>query len=291
MFATMEKTTTLPGGMTIPSGLGLGIAQYRGLRFIGHSGGDHGIATNLRGYPDQRFAVAVLCNIDHISMGGTTTIDPEALANSIADIYFADALGTAEAAGQTIPPPTAVKLSDAELAEKTGLYRALANDRPALLSVDHGILMLRSYYQDDFDFELTPVAANRFLLQGRVPFEFVPATAGQPKEWHYGDGKNQRVMQLVTFSPPETEARSYSGTYRSDELGMTYTLEARDSMLVVKATGRPDITIAPFSKDVFVGDWLGIVKFSRDVRGAITGFTINRDIARGVWFDRLKRSG
>ncbi len=71
---------------------------------------------------------------------------------------------------------------------------------------------------------------------------------------------------------------------------MTFTLEARDSMLVVKATGRPDITIAPFSKDVFVGDWVGIVKFSRDMRGAITGFTVNRDIARGVWFDRLKRS-
>ncbi len=102
----------------------------------------------------------MLCNIDHISMGGMTTINPEALANSIADIYLADVLGPAEAAGQTIPPPTAVKLSDAELSEKTGLYRVVASDLPALLSVDHGTLMLRSYYQDDFDFELTPVAAT-----------------------------------------------------------------------------------------------------------------------------------
>ena len=54
--------------------------------------------------------------------------------------------------------------------------------------------------------------------------------------------------------------------------------KSRDSALVVRSHGGPDITIAPFSKDVFVGDWVGIVKFSRDMRGAITGFTVNRDI-------------
>jgi hypothetical protein len=31
------------------------------------------------------------------------------------------------------------------------------------------------------------------------------------------------------------------------------------------------VTIAPFSQDVFLGDWVGIVKFSRDARKAITG--------------------
>jgi hypothetical protein len=41
--------------------------------------------------------------------------------------------------------------------------------------------------------------------------------------------------------------------YRSDELGVTYTLAARDSTLVVSAKGRPDVEIAPFSKELFVG--------------------------------------
>jgi hypothetical protein len=72
---------------------------------------------------------------------------------------------------------------------------------------------------------------------------------------------------------------------------VTYTLEARDSILVVKSTGRPDVTIPPFAKDIFVGDWVGIVKFSRDAREAITGFTVNRDNARGVRFDRIKQAG
>jgi hypothetical protein len=148
--------------------------------------------------------------------------------------------------------------------------------------------MVRSYYADDFDFELTAVAANRFLLRNTIPFEFISATPGGPKDWHVGEGNDARVWQLVAFAPPAAEIRSYAGDYRSDEIGVTFTIQSRDSALVVKNPWGPDVTIAPFSKDVFVGDVVGIVKFSRDSRGAITGFTLNRDAARGVRFDRLK---
>lgn len=273
MFTEMEKS------------LGASAAQYRGLKMIGHTGGDRGIAANVEGYPDQRFAVAVLCNIDHSSVGGTTTVDPEAISNSIADIYLAGALGPVGTESAKVAPQSPVKLSDAELMEKTGLYRSVGKDLPARMTVDHGTLMIRSYYQDDVDFELKPVAANRFLLQNRVPFDFVPARDGQPKEWHYGQGPDQRVMQAVTFMPIETDLRVYPGLYRSEELGLTYALEARNSSLVVKNIG-PDV-LTPFSKDVFVGDGVGILKFTRDLRGAITGFTINRDLVRGVRFERV----
>jgi hypothetical protein len=50
------------------------------------------------------------------------------------------------------------------------------------------------------------------------------------------------------------------------------------------------VTIVPFSKDVFVGDWVGIVTFSRDSRRAVSGFTVNRENARGLRFDRMKRT-
>jgi hypothetical protein len=124
------------------------------------------------------------------------------------------------------------------------------------------------------------------MFQNSVPFEFIPARAGRPKEWHVGEATNQRVLQLITLTPSASEVRSYAGHYRSEEIGVTFTLEARDTTLVLKSTGRPDVAIAPFSKDVFVGDVVGIVKFTRDNRGAMTGFTVNRELARGVRFDR-----
>jgi len=288
MFGAMEKPTLLAGGKAVSSGIGFGFSQYRGVTAVESSGGSWGIASKVARFPAQHLSVAVLCNEDNVVMGGMARVNPDVFTNGIADIYLADALGPAEAATKTAPPPAPVKLSEAELSEKAGLYRAVGVDLPILVTVDHGTVMARSYYGDDFDFELMPVSANRFVLRNAIPFDFVPAAPGRLKEWHAGEGKDQRVWEVVTFAPPAKELRSYAGDYRSDELAVTFTIQSRDSALVVKATGRPDVTIAPFSKDVFVGDWVGIVKFSRDIRRAITGFTVNRDNARGVRFERIR---
>jgi hypothetical protein len=291
MFAAVQKPTVLNGGGIAASrGLGFGISPYRGLTAVESSGGDQGIASKISRFPDQHFAVAVLCNEDNFVMGGMSRVNLDALTNGIADIYLADTLGPAEAATQTAPPKP-VKLSDAELSEKTGLYKIGGVDYPVLMSVDHGRLMLRSYYGDDFDFELMPVGVNRFLLRNSILFEFTPAMPGRSKGWHVGEGKDARDWQLVTFAPPAAEIRSYAGEYRSEEIAATYTVEARDSALVVRSPWGPELTIAPFSKDVFVGDFVGIVKFSRDSRGVVTGFTLNRENARGVRFDRARRTG
>jgi CubicO group peptidase (beta-lactamase class C family) len=285
MFAAMLKPTVLKGGNVAASG----IRQYRGLTAIESSGGDQGIASKVARFPDQHFAVAVLCNEDNFVMGGMSRVNLDALTNGIADIYLADLLGPADPATQTEQPAKPVKLSDAELSEKTGLYKIGGVDYPVLMSVDHGRLVLRSYYGDDFDFELMPVGVNRFLLRGSLLFEFIPATSGRSKGWHVGEGKDARDWELVTFTPPQTENRSYAGEYRSEEIAATYTIDARNSALVLRSPWGSDITVAPFSKDVFVGDFVGIVKFSRDSGGVVTGFTLNRENARGVRFDRVRR--
>jgi hypothetical protein len=150
--------------------------------------------------------------------------------------------------------------------------------------------MVRSYYADDFDLEISPVGGNRFeLVIQHLPFEFIPATAGQPKAWQVGQGNDANLWPLVTMTASAADIRPYAGEYRSDELGATYTLDARDSMLIVRTSYGADIAVAPFSKDVFVGDVVGIMKFSRDSGGNVAAFTVNRVVARGVRFDRKKR--
>jgi hypothetical protein len=288
MFASMIQPTVLSGGGIAAShGLGFGISHYRGLMAVESSGGDSGIAGKVARFPSSHVSVAVLCNEDNAVMGGMARVDLDVLTNGIANIYLADSLGPAEPATPAARSPTPVNLSTAELSEKTGLYRIGGVDYPVLMTVNQGTLMLRSYYGDDFDLQLMPTGPNRFLFRDSLLFEFVPATPERPKEWHVGEGKDERVWQLVTFAPPAGEFRSYAGAYRSEDIGATYTLEAHDAALVVKSPWGSDINIAPFSKDVFVGDIVGIMKFSRDSRGAVTGFTLNRENARGVRFDRI----
>ena len=262
LFAAMQKPTVLTGGREIPSGMGLGIGHYRGLPVFEGSGGDYGIASKFAFFPTQHLAVAVLCNEDNVVMGGLARVNPDVFTCGIADIYLADALGPVEAASNPVLP-NAVKLSDKELMEKTGLYSIGGVDQPALLTVDHGTLMVRDYYRDDFDIELTPIGPNRLLLRNSVPMVFTSATPNQPKEWRVGEGKDARVWQLVTFAPTASEVRSYAGDYRSEELGVTYTLEARDSALAIQNPSCALTMLSPFSKDVFVGDVAGIVKFTQ----------------------------
>jgi CubicO group peptidase (beta-lactamase class C family) len=289
MFADMQKPTKLNDGREIPSGMGLGIGHYRGLPDFEGSGGDYGIASKFALFPNQHFAVAVLCNEDNVVMGGMARADMDAFSHGLADIYLEGALGPAEATTNAASPAP-VKLAEKELSDKTGLYRIGGVDQPALISIDHGRLMVRAYYRDGFDIELTPISANHFLLRNTVPLEFIPASPGRPKQWQVGEGKDERVWQLVTFAPSISEMRAYAGEYRSEELGASYTLEAHDSSLILKSP-TSEITISPFLKDVFVGDVAGIVKFTRNAHGVISGFTFNRDAARGVRFDKRTQSG
>jgi CubicO group peptidase (beta-lactamase class C family) len=289
MLASMQKPMTLAGTPSPEHGLGFGLGEYRGLPTAASSGGDYGIATEVARFPNQHFSVAVLCNEDNIVMGGKARLNPDVFINGIADIYLADVMKPIEKPVETPAaaghPPAPVRLSDAELSEKTGLYAIGGVDFSVRITVANGVLVGRSYYGEGFDLELAPTAANRFLLFNSVPFEFVPAGGGRLREWHVGEGKEQRVWTLVTFAPSAAEVRPYAGDYRSDELNVTYTIEAKDSNLVVAHT----VTVAPFAKDVFVGDWVGIMRFTRDTRGGVDGFTINRANAKGVRFDKVTR--
>ena len=105
-----------------------------------------------------------------------------------------------------------------------------------------------------------------------------------------GRGERSALWGEVTLQLSPAALRSYTGSFRSDELGLTYTLATAGAGLLVKDTyfDGTEVTIVPFSKDVFVGDLVGIVKFSRDARGTVSGFSVNREQVRGVRFDRTK---
>jgi CubicO group peptidase (beta-lactamase class C family) len=288
MLASMQKPMLLAGKPSPEHGLGFGLGEYRGLPTAAASGGDYGIATEVARFPTQHFSVAVLCNEDNIVMGGKARINPDVFINGIADIYLADALKPVD---KTAPPPISapsapvVKLTDADLSGKTGLYRMSGVDLPVRMTVAHGTLMWRSLFGDGSDLELAPTAANRFLLFNSIPFEFVPGTAGKPRRWVVGAGKDQRVWELVTYTLPPAELRAFAGDYRSDELDSMFNVEPKGSGLNVAHAA----DVAPYEKDVFVGDWVGIMKFSRDARGAVDGFTVNRANAVGVRFAKVTR--
>jgi hypothetical protein len=129
------------------------------------------MATHIVVFPDQKVAVAVLCNMDSVAMGGLATVNPEDLAKGVADVFLEDILEPRAAPAASAPPPASVSLSADELAAKTGLYRLGPDENHiVLMSVRDGRLTVRDFYGDNYDIVMTPISANRFLVprHGRV---------------------------------------------------------------------------------------------------------------------------
>jgi CubicO group peptidase (beta-lactamase class C family) len=284
LLATMQTPTTLSGGKTTGYGFGLAVGQYRGMRTIEHAGSDHGVAANLVRYPDQGLSIALLCNLDTIEWNGLT--------QRVADIYLADVLAPPSPSAEA-PPSPPVTLPVDELAGTAGLYRLSSNDDVFVrVFVRDGKLIGRNFYTDDTDFDLTPVSANRVLFRSGM-LEFAPAAAGVPKQWQVLDGNGQQVAALksAAFAPSTDDLRPLAGDYISHEIDVTYSIAVRNSDLVIQPPGRADILLQPFARDTFAGPSVGSVQFLRDALGAVKGFTVSRDNARRVRFDRLNRAG
>jgi hypothetical protein len=288
LLASMQTATVLTSGQKTQNGIGLAIGSNRGARTIHMSGGDFGTATHLVLYPDQKVVIAVLCNMDSVVMGGSATVNPEDLAKGVAEKFLENVTEPgASATASAAPTPTPVSLSADELESKTGFYRVGPNENHIVsISVRDDKLTLWDFYGDNYAILMTPVSSNRFLIPGGTTIEFSPAEAGRPQAWHVIDGGGQRLMELplMKFDIPKADLQSFAGQYRSDELDVTYAVAVRDSNLVLESS-----TLHPVSKDAFVGNLMGTVRFLRDARGAVSGFTLNRMSARGVRFERVKR--
>ncbi len=111
----------LNSGKKIDYAFGLVVSEYKGLKVVEHGGAWVGFRAAIARFPEQKFSVVILANLD--------SINPSWLALKVADIYLADLIKAPakEEAKKTptIPVPKAepVKaLSAAELKEYAGTY-------------------------------------------------------------------------------------------------------------------------------------------------------------------------
>ena len=115
----MHQRGMLNNGEQINYAFGLNIGEYRGLKTVGHSGSWRGFRSHLIRFPDQKFGVVILCNLD--------TFNPLGLAEKVADIYLADVLAPVEASepDKAAGPTEETKpesLTSEQLAEFEGDY-------------------------------------------------------------------------------------------------------------------------------------------------------------------------
>jgi hypothetical protein len=101
-----------------------------------------------------------------------------------------------------------------------------------------------------------------------------------------GSGAKPTVFECVDlFSPNPSEAAEYGGMYRSDEIEPAYRIEATDGKLLLLRMKSPAATLEPLERDVFRCS-VGTLRFFRDDKGRLAGFTISNGRVRRLRFRR-----
>lgn len=257
----MQRQFRLNSGRRIEYAAGLFVTSYKGVPEVSHSGATGGYRAFLMRAPEQKLSLALLCN--------RGDANPTALGHQVADVFLGDAAKAA-------PPPRAVTLAPRKLAALAGLYRNTRTQDPLRLAAADG--KLRPERGDD----LVPVSGTSFRSEdGAERALFRPtANGGRPTLLRLtADGDTIRYEPVDAVTPAAAELADYAGDFSSDEAEVTYTVAVEDGKLVLR--GRPDWSdpLAPAYKDAFTSS-RGLVRFTRDGAGRVTGF--------GLWLPRVR---
>jgi CubicO group peptidase (beta-lactamase class C family) len=272
VIARMQQEGTLNDGTKTGYALGLAVANRRGVREIGHGGADAGYRADVVRYPDQHLAIAALCN--------ASNANPGVLTRQVADLYLAGALAPEASLARQAG---VISLSAAQLAPSAGVYRRESGDL-VRVEVRDGKLWLA-----DGGTELIPLSETRFRIRGtddEAVFD-TSATGRRQLRLKRGTTPVQLFERTTPFSPTPTQLVAFAGTYRSDELDTDVRVAASDTALTISGRRPGTVVMRPVYTDAFRGA-VGVMEFSRDASGRVTGFVVNAGRVRHLRFVRAE---
>ena len=264
--STLETRMRLTSGRTIPYALGLINGEYDGIREVSHSGSTAGYRTFLARYPEQRVSVAVWCS--------NASANPTRLARQVVDLVLTKPQRAAVQAGAPM------RLNATQLSRYAGVYHDTHTDQVITLRAADTVLAATGATT------FVPLGANRFR-SGQLTAEF-ETTGATRRLVMVNAGGDTAWLDPIKPPPARITTADYIGRYVSDELDVQLEVVARDGKLFVHR--RPDDTIElrPVYVDGFQAAGLGSIRFRRNARGAIDGFSIYAGRVLDVRFTRAK---
>jgi CubicO group peptidase (beta-lactamase class C family) len=290
--AVMDKMLTkgvLASGSEIPYGRGIELNEYKGLNWIGHSGGDAGFRSYVMYFPGERFGVAIFSNL--------ASFDPGALSRQIADIYLASQLkqqepglgGATPLSGKPATKPFSLPAKSLEVFQGTYWIEATQALRKIVLDKDK-LIYVRS---GDDKSELAPVSATEFMMKDtpnsiRVTFSDKAGTHYEIITVVVANEPTVVGKWMEPFSPTEGVLREYVGRYYSEELDARYDIIIKSGALSVHDRRGEDTPAVAQKKDFFLAGGFAMIQFQRDGSGAITGFTVSTQRVLNLKFVKMK---
>ncbi|MCA0454061.1 MAG: beta-lactamase family protein [Chloroflexi bacterium] len=256
---------TLNNGASIGYGFGLALGQHRGLPTVSHSGGWAGYVSQITRFPEQRFTVIILSNLN--------SIRPSVLATQVAEIYLADLFPEAAPDNR---PVTAGDTLQVDRSSVAGFYRSAEQGDILELTAD---LQLTFYGMTR---QLVALSATHFVDAERpFPLEVTRSESGDLSFIFRGEPDTYKKMAIQ----PIDDFQSYAGEYYAGSLGIAYSLTINDQHVFMKRGYAPQEALRPVTQDVFTFEHL-ILEFRRDAHNQITGFDLRAGRVEQIQFLR-----
>ncbi|MCZ6641258.1 MAG: serine hydrolase [Gammaproteobacteria bacterium] len=275
----MRTRGTLNNGATIAYAYGLSIGEYRGQQTISHGGSWAGFRTTLLHFPDQRFGIVILGNLE--------SFNPSRWAYQIADLYLADVLTTIEENDDDeLGPKDAVPVDVATLDGYVGTYK-LGPGWFVEITSDGDHLLTQA--TRELRFPMVAISQDEFYVPAyKAGMTFRRNGNRQVTHFDYRGIKAKR-MEAGAWNPSSEELRALEGEYFSEELATSYSVELRGEALVAKHRRHQAIELRPLVHNEFGGSlWFASgVEFVRDNSGNITAMLISNGRSLNNEFTRV----
>jgi CubicO group peptidase (beta-lactamase class C family) len=269
--ATLSMRGRLNSGDSIPYAFGQVHNVLRGQPTIEHGGAFGGYRAHLLRLPQQRFAVALLCNAGNIN--------PAALAQRVAGALLGTRLTPPVALATDARPVQPVRVSPPQLALLQGAYWDATSESLRRIEARDTVLALSGAPA-----AMVALGENRFR-NGGATLLFNRVNGAMQLEETLPNGEKIVYQRMPA---PRTDAQSlaaYAGTYYSDEIAFSWRIESRDGTLLVRLGTRNPVPLQPVFADAFLSP-AGVLRFQRARDGSVTGFIVGAGRVTGFRFER-----
>ncbi|MEP5611032.1 MAG: serine hydrolase domain-containing protein [Cyclobacteriaceae bacterium] len=139
---------------------------------------------------------------------------------------------------------------------------------------------------------LVPLSDNKFQMVAfgdeEILVEFLP---GETKKMTFTIGESGPVVfdQYEPTSYSSSQLEEFTGTFLCRELSTSYQFSVEENALTASHIRNEDTSFFPITPDLFAGNnWhLGSINYERTADGAITGFWLNTDRIKKLWFEKI----
>jgi len=274
---TMVSRPVLSNGDTLNYACGLEYGTHRGLHMLSHSGWWAGYLSYMVRFPEQRTTVILLAN-------STSDILPSRNCAKIADIYLYDQFppdNRPVPEQKAVPPAMQVEavVDPSVYDQYAGRYEI--DNMAFVLIISRDSERLMGKFSGQFRFQLFPESDSTFFLKiDEAQVKFRRDETGRVNRLFWCQSGQENQLNRIVPSMTAEEISKYCGDYRCEDLQTTWRIAPEGSWLKVLSSLRTiELTgediILQKKDDLFILSNMSM-QFSRDDKGQVSGFELNR---------------